>query len=348
MHALRRLEEQARKLRFQVNFSVSLGGIMKFSALSTIAVLCLAGFTSAAASSFPTKPIRLVVPFPAGGGTDALARVFGHHLTLALNQQVLIDNRGGASGILGSGIVSRATPDGYTLLLGTSSTHGSNPSLFTKLPYDPVVDFSPISLLAVVPQLLVIHPSVNAQTVNDLIALAKKNPGQLNGASIGLGSSQHLTLEIFKSRANIDIVHVPYKGTAPAYQDLISGRVQLIFTNPISAIPHLKANRLRALAVTTPKRASILPDIPTVAESLPGFSATQWYGFLAPAKTPRSVIKRINHEIDVILAKPEVIKQLGMDGAEPGGGAPEHFANHIKTEIRKFAQAAEVAKIPKQ
>jgi len=322
--------------------------MMKFSTLLTIVLVFVAGIASAAAPSYPIKPIRFVVPFPAGGGTDALARVFGHHLTPALNQQVLIDNRGGASGILGSVIVAGALPDGYTLLLGTSSTHGSNPSLFTKLPYDPVADFSPISLLAVVPQILVVHPSVNAQTVNELIVLAKKSPGLLNGASIGQGSSQHLTLEIFKSRANIDIVHVPYKGTAPAYQDLLAGRVQLIFTNPISAIPYLKANRLRALAVTTPKRASILPDIPTVDESLPGFSATQWYGLLAPAKTQRTVIQRINHEIALVLKKPEVINQLGMDGAEPGGGTPEQFANHIKSEIRKFAQAAEVAKIPKQ
>lgn len=318
---------------------------MRFLAAVTPLLLFVPGAVSAADMSYPVKPIRFVVPFPPGGGTDTLARVIGQRLTAGLGQQIVIDNRGGAGGLLGTEIVARAAPDGYTLLLGTASTHGSNPSLYKKLPYDPVADFSPIILMAVVPNILVVNPSVTARSVKDLITLAKQKPGFLNYASVGVGSSQHLTSEIFKNQAKVDIVHVPYKGTALALNDLLSGQVQMMFTNLITSIPHVKANRLRALAVTSVKRASILPDLPAVAEFLPGFSVTSWYGLLAPARTPRGVVEKLNGEVSTVLKKTEIQERLALDGAEPGGGSSEQFENHIRVEMKKYAQAVKLANI---
>lgn len=318
---------------------------MRFLAAVTPLLLFVPGAVSAADMSYPVKPIRFVVPFPPGGGTDTLARVIGQRLTAGLGQQIVIDNRGGAGGLLGTEIVARAAPDGYTLLLGTASTHGSNPSLYKKLPYDPVADFSPIILMAVVPNILVVNPSVTARSVKDLITLAKQKPGFLNYASVGVGSSQHLTSEIFKNQAKVDIVHVPYKGTALALNDLLSGQVQMMFTNLITSIPHVKANRLRALAVTSVKRASILPDLPAVAEFLPGFSVTSWYGLLAPARTPRGVVEKLNGEVSTVLKKTDIQERLALDGAEPGGGSSEQFENHIRVEMKKYAQAVKLANI---
>lgn len=318
---------------------------MRFFAAVTPLLLFVPGAVSAADMSYPVKPIRFVVPFPPGGGTDTLARVIGQRLTAELGQQIVIDNRGGAGGLLGTEIVARAAPDGYTLLLGTASTHGSNPSLYKKLPYDPVADFSPVILMAVVPNILVVNPSVTARSVKDLITLAKQKPGFLNYASVGVGSSQHLTSEIFKNQAKVDIVHVPYKGTALALNDLLSGQVQMMFTNLITSIPHVKANRLRALAVTSLKRASILPDLPAVAEFLPGFSVTSWYGLLAPARTPRGVVEKLNREVSTVLKKAEIQERLALDGAEPGGGSSEQFENHIRVEMKKYAQAVKLANI---
>lgn len=251
-----------------------------------LVLLLAVAATASNAADYPNHPVRLVVPFAPGGGADTLARIVGQSLSERLSQPVVIDNRGGAGGVVGTELVARASPDGYTLLLGTQSTHGTNPSLYKKLPYDPVGGFAPVTLLASVPNVLVVNPSVAASSVKELIALAKRTPGGLNYASVGVGSSQQLVAELFKSRAGIDMVHVPYKGTAPALNDLISGQVQVMFTNLITSAPHIRSGRLRGLAVTSSKRSSVAPELPTLAEVLPKFEASSWYALLAPAKTP--------------------------------------------------------------
>ena len=308
-------------------------------------LMLMPGALCAAESSYPTRPIRFVVPFPPGGGADTLARVIGQKLALELGQQIVVDNRGGAGGLLGTEIVARAAPDGYTLPLGTVSTHGSNPNLYKKLPYDPVRDFAPVILLAVVPNILMVHPAVPARSVKELIALAKQKPGALNYASVGVGSAQHLIFELFNKEAQINIVHVPYKGTGPAFNDLLAGQVQMMFTNLITSIPHLKSNRLRGVAVTGAKRTSVLPDIPAVAEVLPGFSATSWYGLLAPAQTSRAIVEKLNRSVAVALKSPEISERLAADGAEPGGGSADQFQQHIKAEMNKYALAVKAAGI---
>ncbi|MBI4191827.1 MAG: tripartite tricarboxylate transporter substrate binding protein [Betaproteobacteria bacterium] len=318
---------------------------MRFFAAATALLGFVIGPVVAADPPYAAKPIRLVVPFPPGGGADTVARFIGQWLSAELGQQIVIDNRGGAGGLIGTEIVARAAPDGYTLLLGTASTHGSNPSLYKKLPYDPIADFSPIILLAVVPQILVVHPSVNARSIKDLIALAKQKPGFLNYASVGVGSSQHLVTEIFKNQAKVDIVHIPYKGTGPALNDLLSGQVQVMITNLITSIPHVKANRLRGLAVTSASRVSIVPDLPAVAEFLPGFSVTSWYGLLAPARTPQAVVEKLNRGGAIVLKKTAIQERLAMDGAVPGGGPPAQFENHIRIEVKMYAQAVKAANI---
>ena len=321
------------------------GNRVKFFTAGIALLASATGQVHAADLHYPTKPIRLVVPFPPGGGTDTLARVIGQSMSLELAQQIVIDNRGGAGGLVGTEIAARAVPDGYTLLLGTASTHGSNPSLYKKLPYDAIADFSPVILLAVVANILVVNASVDARSIKDLIALAKQKPGFLNYASVGIGSSQHLIAEMFKNQAKVDIVHVPYKGTGPALNALLSGQVQMMFSNLITSIPHVRANRLRGLAVTTANRVNIAPDLPTVAESLPGFSVTSWYGLLSPARTPQAVVEKLNRVAATVLNKPEILERLAMDGAEKGGGSPAQFEKHIRTEVKMYAEAVKVANI---
>jgi len=304
-----------------------------FGALVAIAATC------ASAQNYPNKPIRLVVPFPAAGTTDILARDVGQRLTQVLGQSVVVDNRAGAAGNIGSDIVAKSAPDGYTLLMCTVSTHAINPGLYSKLPYDHVKDFAPVILVARVPNVLEVNPGVPVNSVADLIKLAKEKPGQINFASSGSGTSIHLSGELFKTMAGVDMVHVPYKGSAPAVTDLVGGQVQVMFDNLPSSLAQIKAGKLRAVAVTSAQRAPALPNVPTIAESgLPGFEATSWFGVLAPAGTPPEIIRRLNAEIDKWLQSPEGKEKLLAQGAVPAGGSPDEFAVYIRSETDKWAK----------
>jgi tripartite-type tricarboxylate transporter receptor subunit TctC len=301
-------------------------------------VLALAAGT-AAAQAYPTKPVRMVVPFPAGGATDIVGRLIAQKLSEAWRQQVFVDNRAGAGGTIGSDVAARAPADGYTILMGTSSTHAIAPSLYSKLPYDPVRDFAPITLVASATVLLAVHPSVPAKNVRELIALAKKQPNALSFASSGTGGISHLIGEHFKSLAGIQMLHVPYKGDTPALIDLTAGQVSLMFGTAVSFLPHVKAGRLNALAVTNPKRSPTLPKIPTISESgLPGFEALQWFGLFAPAGTPKEVISRLHGEIVKSLQLPDVQERLTGLGADVVGNTPEEFAAFLKADAAKWAK----------
>ncbi|HVE48544.1 MAG TPA: tripartite tricarboxylate transporter substrate binding protein [Casimicrobiaceae bacterium] len=292
-----------------------------------------------AQGAYPNKPIRVVVPFPAGGATDILARAAGQKMTEAFGQPVVVDNRPGAGGNIGSELVAKAPNDGYTLLMGTVGTHAINASLYSKMPYDHVKDFIPIVLVAGVPNVLVVHPSVPANSVQELIAYGKANPGKLSFASSGSGTSIHLSGELFKVLTGVQMLHVPYKGSAPAVTDLLGGQVQLMFDNLPSALPHIKAGKLKALAVTSMARAPALPDVPTINESgVPGFEASSWFGLLAPAGTSREVVTKVNGEVAKWLATPDGKEKLAAVGANAAGGPPEDFAKHIAAETTKWAK----------
>jgi tripartite-type tricarboxylate transporter receptor subunit TctC len=298
----------------------------------------------AIAQAYPNHVIRLVVPFPAGGTTDILARAAAQKLTESLGQPVVVDNRPGAGGNIGADLVAKSTPDGYTLLMGTVGTHAINPSLYAKMPYDHVKDFVPVVLVAGVPNVLVVNPSLPVNSVADLIKLAKSKPGAINFASSGSGTSIHLSGELFKTMAGVDMTHVPYKGSAPALSDLIGGQVQLMFDNLPSALPQIKAGKLRAIAVTSLNRAPVLPDVPTIAESgLPGFEASSWFGVLAPAGTPAPVVAKLNAEVNKWLQSPEAREQLLAQGAVAAGGTPEQFAAHIRAETEKWAKVVKAS-----
>ena len=291
------------------------------------------------AQAYPVKPIRLVVPFPPGGATDILARAVAQKLTDAWGQSVIVDNRPGAGGNIGSELVAKAAPDGYTLELGTVGTHAINASLYSKMPYDHVRDFAPVILVAGVPNVLVVNPGLPVNSVQELIAYAKANPGKLNFASSGSGTSIHLAGELFKVMAGVQMTHVPYKGSSPALQDLLGGQVQLMFDNLPPSLPHIKAGKLRALGVTSATRAPALPDVPTIAESgLPGFEASSWFGVLAPAGTPPAIIAKLNAEIAKWLDTPEAKEKMLTLGANAAGGTPEDFAKHIAAETAKWAK----------
>ena len=296
---------------------------------------------SGLAQNFPTKPIRFIVPFPAGGGADLWARVIGQKLTDAWGQNVIVDNRSGASGIIGTELASKAVPDGYTLLMGTTGTHATNPVVFSKLPYDSIKHFAPISNFVDTPFMLVAHPSVPVKSLKDLIGLAKTRPGQLNYASFGNGSSAHLAGELFKTAAKLDIVHVPYRGGPPAMVDLLGGQVSMMFNSLPAVIPHVKSRRLRGIAVASATRAKGMPDIPTFAEAgLPGIEAGSWYGVFAPAGTPKAVVARLNSEIVKMLKSPDVQQRLATEGADPIGNSPEEFAAQVKRDITKWGKVA--------
>jgi tripartite-type tricarboxylate transporter receptor subunit TctC len=306
-------------------------------ALTAIAFTLLAG--NVLAQAWPARTIKLLVPFPAGGSTDIVGRLIADKLAPALGQPVVIDNRGGAGGTSGSDIVAKAAPDGYTLLVATSSTHAIAPSLYPKLPYDPVRDFVPVSLVGTATILLVTHPSVPVKTVAELIAYAKAHPGQLSFGSTGNGSVSHLTGEYFKSSAGIDMQHVPYKGDAPLSIDLVAGRVQVAFGTAVAFLPFVQQGRLNALAVTDAKTSPIAPNLPTVASSgLPGFEALQWFGILAPAGTPKEAVARLNAEIGKILQMPDVVERLRGLGIAIDGGTPESFAAFLRAEHSKWAR----------
>ncbi|MEO7133302.1 MAG: tripartite tricarboxylate transporter substrate binding protein [Vicinamibacterales bacterium] len=293
----------------------------------------------AIAQNYPNKPVRLVVPFPAGGTTDLLARAMAQKLSDALGQQFVVDNRPGAGGNIGADIVAKSPPDGYTLLMGTVGTHAINPGLYAKMPYDHVKDFAPVVLVAGVPNVLVVNPGLPVKTVAELIKAAKDQPGSINFASSGNGTSIHLSGELFKAMTGVQMAHVPYKGSAPALTDLIGGQVQIMFDNLPSALPQIKAGKLRAVAVTSTKRAPALPDLPTIAESgIPGFEASSWFGILAPAGTSRDIVQRINAEANKALQAAEMKDKLLAQGAEAAGNSPEYFADYIRSETTKWAK----------
>ena len=302
-----------------------------------LAFASLAGVSHAQA--WPSKPIRWIVPFAPGGTTDILARTIAEKLTPALGKPVIVENNPGAGGSVGATQTAKAAPDGYTIMGGTISTHAINASLYKQLPYDPVKDFVPITLIARVPNLLVVNPEVPAKNVKELVALLKANPGKYTFASSGNGTSQHLSGELFKSMAGVDMQHIPYKGSPPALQDVVGGQVTMTFDNITTAWPLAKAGKLRALAVTTAKRSPIAPDVPTLAESgLAGYEVGSWQGVFAPAGTPPDVVKRLNTEIVKIINMPDVRAKLEALGAEPVGNSSDEFATIVKSEVAKWAK----------
>jgi tripartite-type tricarboxylate transporter receptor subunit TctC len=299
---------------------------------------------NASAQSYPSKPIRIIVPFPPGGATDILARAVGNELTRTWGQAVPIENHGGAGGNIGADMVAKSTPDGYTLVMGTVGTHAINMSLYSKMPYDTVKDFAPVTLVASVPNVLAVHPSLPVKTVQDLIELAKARPGQIFFASSGNGTSIHLAGELFKTMAGVNMVHVPYKGSAPAVADLLGGQVSLMFDNMPSSLPHIKAGKLRGIAVTSAKRSPALPELPTIAEAgLPGYEASSWFGILAPAGTPGDIVHKLSQTIAASLQAPEMKERLSSQGAEPVGNTPEQFAATIQSEIAKWAKVVKAS-----
>ncbi|MDM0025859.1 Bug family tripartite tricarboxylate transporter substrate binding protein [Variovorax saccharolyticus] len=303
------------------------------------AALSLAPIAALAQADFPAKPITIIVPFSAGGTTDILARVVGLYMSRDLGQPVVVDNRAGAGGNIGGQAAARSPADGYTLFMGTVGTHAINQSLYKKMPFDPIKDFAPLTRVAMVPNLLVANPSQPFKNVKEMIAYAKANPGKINFGSSGNGSSIHLSGELFKQMAGVDMQHVPYRGSAPAVSDLLGGQISVMFDNMPSAIPHVKGGKLRALAVTTAKRSPALPDVPTIAEAgVPGYEATSWFGLLAPAGTPAPVVAKLNASILKALADPEVKKKLAEQGAEPFGEKPEQFAAFIQSETLKWGK----------
>ena len=297
------------------------------------------------AQAYPTKPIRLINPFPPGGGASIIGRVIAQELTERLGQSVVFDNHGGAGGVIGMEIAARAAPDGYTITMSTASTITIHP-LLSKVPFDPIKDFAPVSHVSNVPLLLVVHPAVAAKSTREFIALLKAQPGKLNFASSGKGTISHLAGELFKNSAGVSMVHVPFRGGGPALVDVLGGQIQINFANILSSLPHVKGGRLRALAVTSAKRSSAIPDLPTVAESaLPGYEVVQWNGVLAPARVPAAIIVRLNNEIERILALPDIKSRLATDGADPAGGSPERFGVFIRADIDKWAKVIKAANV---
>ena len=299
----------------------------------------LLGGTSALAQAYPTKPVTIIVPFAAGGTTDILARIIGQALTAELGQSVVVDNRAGAGGNIGGQAAAKAAPDGHTLFMGTVGTHAINASLYKKMPFDPVKDFAPLTRVANVPNLLVANPAQPYKSVKDLIAYAKANPGKVNFGSSGNGSSIHLSGELFKSLAKVDMQHVPYKGSAPAVTDLLGNQIGIMFDNMPSAIQHVRSGKLVPLAVTTAKRSPELPSVPTIAEAgVPGYEATSWFGMFAPAGTPVPVLAKLNAAIVKVLAQPDVKKKINEQGAEVYSETPEQFAAFIQAESVKWGK----------
>ena len=316
--------------------------LTRLSATTASAALLLAAMLTqtafAQAVDYPAKAIRIVVPFPAGGATDIAAREIANKMGANWKQPVTVENRGGAGGNVGSDVVAKSAPDGYTLIMGVTGSHAINISLYAKMPYHPVNDFEAITQVAVVPNVVVVHPSVPAKTLQEFIALAKKQPGKYDYASLGSGTAAHLGMEMLKTAAGVYMVHIPYRGSAPAVADLIGGQVQVMMDGLPSALPHVKAGRLRALAVTSQKRSPAAPDLPAIAESgYPGFYADAWSGLFAPKGTPRAVVDKLAQETQRILNLPDVRERFAALGAEPVGSSPQEFAQHVQREIAKWA-----------
>jgi tripartite-type tricarboxylate transporter receptor subunit TctC len=312
-----------------------------------IAILAATASAQAAESApmYPTKPIRLVVPYAAGGATDVVAREIVQRLSETLHQSVVLDNRPGAGSVIGHNVAAKAPPDGYTLLLGTSAGLVINPLLTLQMPYDAARDLAPISMLVISPQVLVLHPQVPANSVRELVALAQARPGRLNYASPGPGSPNHLGGELLKAMAVIDMVHVPYKGGGPAITDLIAGQVQLLFNSIPPVLPHMKSGRLKAIAVGSAKRAASLPDLPTVAETLPGFLCVTWYALLAPAGTPLAIVEKLNTEIVRMLAAPDIRQRLAAQGVEAGASTPGQVTTLMREEYERLKNVVSTLRV---
>ncbi len=305
-----------------------------------ICLMFTAAGPAAAQATYPTRAVRFIVPYPPGSGTDIVARMLGQKLADAWGQQVLVDNRPGAGAIIGVDAIAKAAPDGYTIGIADNGPLAINPALYPKLPYNPLRDFAPITLVANLPFILVVHPNVAATSVAELVALAKARPGQINYASVGNGSAVHLATELLKTRAGIDLVHVPYKGSAPALNGVLSGEAQVMFVNLLSSQQLVKAGKLRALATGTPKRLLAMPDLPTVAEAgVPGYEYLAWFGVVAPAATPRPIIERLNADLRRVIALPEIRERMvNQGGMEPVGGSAESFAALIPAEIEHWGK----------
>ena len=308
--------------------------------IALAALAALAGMTwmaPAAAQPYPAKPIKLIVPFPAGGIADLYGRIIGSRVTETWGQPVLVENRTGAGGNIGADAVAKSAPDGYTLVMGTFGTHAVNVSLFSSMPYDPVRDFAPIALVLEAEGLLVVHPTVPAQSVLDLIAYARAHPGRLTFASAGMGTASHLAGELFKTMARVEMTHVPYKGNVPAITDLLAGQTSLLFATMPTVLPHAKAGKLRALATIGSVRSAAAPELPTVAEALPGFEVNNWIGLFAPAGTPADIVRKWNLEVNKIMQGADIKQRLLTEGARFAPNTSEQFAEFVKAEIAKWA-----------
>ena len=326
--------EKARLLRFARNDKLVFFGLTYFF----VAVLFFAIMPVAQAQTYPSKPIKIVVPYPAAGTPDILSREIAAKLSTALGQQVIVDNRPGAGGNIGSEFVAKAPPDGYTLIMGTVATHSINQALYKKLNFDPINDFAPIILVATTPNVLVVNQHMPIKTVKDLIALAKSKPGELTFSSGGNGTSHHLGGMLFQKLTGVEMTHVPYKGSGAALPDLVASQVNLMFDNLPSSMPHIKSGKLRAIATTGSKRSPTLPDLPTVAETaVPGFEITAWFGLLAPAKTPTAIIDRLNLEVTKVLNMPDVKARITAQGAELVPGTPQQFGQFVKDKAAQWA-----------
>jgi tripartite-type tricarboxylate transporter receptor subunit TctC len=318
-------------------------GLVMAKLLLIVFALSLATATWAQAD-WPSRPIRMIVPFPPGGPTDIVARPLAQKLAETLGQQVVIDNKGGAGGTIGADFVAKSPPDGYTVLMGTVGTQAINATLYPALAYDPVRDFVPVTLIAAAPVALVVHPSVAAKSIAELLALAKQKPGELTFGSAGSGTPGHLSGEIFKSMTGAPIVHVPYKGSAPAVQDLLGGQIKLMFDPVQSVLPHIKSGKIRAIAVSSARRSAVLPEVPTIAEGgVAGYETTAWWGVVAPAKTPRQIANRLHAAIGKALANADVKGRLADIGIETVGSGPDDFAAFQRAEIAKWGRAVKMS-----
>ncbi len=310
-----------------------------------VCALLAAGTFGAAAQTFPAKPVRIIVAFPPGGGTDIVARTISPRLSELLGQQVVVDNRSGAAGIVGTDIAAKSPPDGHTIFMGTLGNLSVNPLLYPKLPFDVGRDFAPLTLVVSVTFMLYSHPSFPVKTVKDLIALAKARPGQVNYASSGVGGAPHLGAELFNSMAGVKMVHIAYKGSGPSFTDVLGGQVPITFDSMVQGLPYVKGGKLRAVATLGPKRSPVLPDVPTVAETLPGYEVVNWFGTVLPAATTRDIVARLHGDMVKVLRMPEIRERLIAQGTEPVGNTPEEFGAFMKAETTKWAKVIRDANI---
>ena len=319
---------------------------MKVAAPIAGFLISLVSIVAASAQSYPTRPLRAIVPIAPGGGTDTTGRLVLTRLGEVLGQQIVVDNRAGGGGTIGAMIAARALPDGYTFLFGSISTHAVNPAMYKKLPYDHIRDFAPVARIGTVPNVLVVHPALPVKTVADLINHAKANPGKINYGSAGIGSPPHLSMELFKSIARVNILHVPYKGAGPALAELLGGQTQVMCTSLAGQLPHIKAGRVRALAVTTAKRNAQVPDVPTMIEAgVPGYEVTIWYAVFFPAGVPKALVARLNSELVKIVSGGDMKERMAQIGVDPAPSTPEELAAFVKVETAKYTRVAQDAGI---